>query len=190
MIRANLALVIHLAKRYRGKGLPFEDLVSEGNLGLIRAVDKYDLKHKTRFSTYACWWITQTIQRAVKANRLVHVPIYLIDKDKKKKSTKLYQNSAEKTLLADFIPIDSEIEDRRNANNFENKDLIENIFLLVDERAKRILELHSLGFTHAAIGRMFDLSRERIRQIKEEALATIYRSFLNGKHTRSVTGVY
>lgn len=190
MIRANLTLVVHIAKRYRENGLPFEDLISEGNLGLIRAVDKYDLTHKTRFSTYACWWITQTIQRAIKKNRLVHVPVYLIDNDKKKRATKLYKDEAEKILSAVFVQVDHGIPDRVKGDDIDNKDLVENIFILVDERARNVLELCSEGFTNAAIGRMLNLSRERIRQIKEYALAKIYRSFLDGKHTRSVTGVH
>ena len=78
MIEANLRFVIMLARRYRGRGLPFDDLVEEGNLGLIRAVEKFDPSVGCRFSTYAAWWIRQAIERAL-ANqaRLVRVPVHV-----------------------------------------------------------------------------------------------------------------
>ncbi len=78
MIEANLRFVVMLARRYKGRGLPFDDLVEEGNLGLIRAVEKFDPAHGCRFSTYAAWWIRQAIERAL-ANqaRLVRLPVHV-----------------------------------------------------------------------------------------------------------------
>ncbi|MEE4300988.1 MAG: sigma-70 family RNA polymerase sigma factor [Pseudomonadales bacterium] len=78
MIEANLRFVVMLARRYKGRGLPFDDLVEEGNLGLIRAVEKFDPAHGCRFSTYAGWWIRQAIERAL-ANqaRLVRLPVHV-----------------------------------------------------------------------------------------------------------------
>jgi len=78
-VRSNLRLVVNIAKRYAGKGMSLGDLIEEGNLGLIRAVDYFDPDHGTRFSTYAAWWIKQSIKRALLANvQPVHIPTYMV----------------------------------------------------------------------------------------------------------------
>jgi RNA polymerase primary sigma factor len=80
MLRANLRLVVRIAREFRGRGLCFEDLVQEGNLGLVRAVEGFDPDMGTRFSTYACYWIRQSIQRALENMSLpVRIPAYAID---------------------------------------------------------------------------------------------------------------
>ncbi len=80
MIQANLRLVISVAKGFRNRGLPMEDLVNEGNLGLVNAVDRYDPAVGSRFSTYAGYWIDQAIRRAVQnARQVVHIPSYLME---------------------------------------------------------------------------------------------------------------
>ena len=80
MIRSNLRLVISIAKRYANMGLPFSDLVEEGNIGLMRAVDKFNYKRGYRFSTYASWWIKQGVMRALSnQGKTIRVPVYMFD---------------------------------------------------------------------------------------------------------------
>lgn len=89
MIAANLRLVIHLAKKYTRAGLPLEDLIEEGNIGLIRAAEKFDYKLGHKFSTYAHWWIKQNIERAIADKaRMIRVPVHAIELGKKAQKVK------------------------------------------------------------------------------------------------------
>ncbi|TAN59822.1 sigma-70 family RNA polymerase sigma factor [bacterium] len=89
MIRSNLRIVVNIAKRYAYFGLPLPDLINEGNIGLMKAVDKFNPKRGFRFSTYAAWWIRQAISRAIsEQGRLVRVPVYINDSLAKIKKTR------------------------------------------------------------------------------------------------------
>lgn len=196
LLEGNLRFVITVAKQYQGQGVDFSDLVSEGNIGLMKAIQSFDWTRNLRFISYAVWWIRQSILQSLNEHsRTIRIPVNVIqDLYKEKKRTdktgekiddrfanlpstinlQTQINEDGDTLIDLIVNKDSDMPDEVFNNGEQLKEGLFGIMSVLDDRERQIIEdyygISGTPRTLEDIGSDFNLTKERVRQIKEKAL--------------------
>ena len=169
LVEANQGLVISIAKGYANGHVPIEDLIQEGNLGLIVAAERFDTERGCRFSTYAMWWIRGFVSRVTRDKTM---------NGRKLQSLDLPVDEDGDNILADLIPDENTVSPCELAEKNELKKLVTEMVSCLKPRERRVIELHfGLNGTHEhslkEIGEILGVSKERVRQIEVKALGRL-----------------